>query len=1171
MKDVASKSPAEPKLASASFVGLLVTQFLGSMNDNMFRWLAVPIAKETFGAAASLSLGAICFTLPYLLLASHAGYLADRYSKRTVIVWCKVAEIVLMIFGVMAIYFGNVYLMFLCVSLMGAQSALFSPAKYGIIPEMLPGRLLSKGNGWMGMVTVVSAAVGTVGGNWLYSLNTPSLNEPGDWRSLAPIALAVVGVAIVGTISSLFIQRSAAADLKRAFPINPFVETVHQLRLLGGNIKLMRAALGIGFFWMLASLANLNIDTYVTGQLHLGQMEVGILMAVLVAGVASGSLLAGWLSGGKVELGLVPFGAIGIAVSSLLLFLTGDGVNPLIQDSSRQAYIWSCVWLLGLGMSAGFFDIPLEAYLQDRSPEQSRGSILAASNFITFALIVISSGLFYVLNGVLELSASSIFLIAGLGTIPVIIYVFALLPDATVRFFVWMLSITFYRVRVTGKENIPERGGALLVANHVSWLDGIFLLLVSSRPIRMIAHGPYLQTWGVRWLADKFGVIPINATGGPKAILKSLQTAREALERGELVCIFAEGQITRTGQLLPFQRGIMRIIDGTDAPVVPVYLDELWGSAYSYSGGRFFWKRPKRWPYPVSITFGKPLTDPDDVNVVREAVQNLGVQSVENRKDRDLIPPRQFLRNMRKNRKSLKVVDSTGAQLTAGRLLIGALAFRRMLMREVIKPNEGMVGILLPPTAAGVVSNLAITLMNRVAVNLNYTLSNDDVNYCVDQCQIKHVLTSKLFMMQRPYTLKNAELVYLEELKEKVTKMDKAIAAMQALVLPVSVLERHLGLTKVKPDDLMTVIFTSGSTGEPKGVMLSYHNVGSNAEGADSLYHFRSDDVVLGILPFFHSFGYTLTLWLAMTHEPRMVYHVNPAEAKQIGRLCQKNNVTFIAATPTFLRTYLKRCSPQQFAKLDTVILGAEKMPLDLADAWEEKFGFRPNEGYGTTELSPLVSANVPDRRLRSGEQTAWKEGSVGRPIPGVTGKIIDADTGEKLGVNEEGLLWIKGPNVMLGYLNKPEKTAEVLKDGWYNTGDIGFIDDEGFIHITGRQSRFSKIGGEMVPHIKIEEIIAKFVEDPNDEEGLLNVAVTSVPDEKKGERLVVLHRQLKKTPEEILNALTEANVPNLWLPDKREGFIEVDGIPVLGTGKLDLRSLKQVALERCGSVSVAE
>lgn len=465
-------SETQGGLSSRSFLGLLATQFLGAANDNIFRWVVVLTALDDDARVQALVLGLACFTVPYLLLATAAGYLADRFSKRSVIVGCKVAEVVIMVLGIAAMLAGNAYLLFGVVALMGCQSALFGPSKLGSIPEMLKDKHLSTGNGLMGLTTVVASALGTIIG---YSLSA----EVNIWQ----LATVLIGVAAAGLLTSFFITRLPIANPNREKTLNPITDTYKNLKLLAADVPLMRTALGIAFFWLLASLAQLNINPYGGLVLGLEEKQIGPLLGILVIGVGLGSVLAGIWSGGKVELGIVPLGATGITISSLFLFLAGSSVDPDVAVTAQQAYFWSCVWLFALGASAGLFNVPLVAFLQHHSDVKNRGTILAASNFIAFSFILATSALFYLMQTQLGMSASEVFLVAGLGTIPVIVYVFGLLPTATIRFVVWLLSHTVYRLRIYDSENIPETGGALLVPNHVSWIDGILILLASSRRV----------------------------------------------------------------------------------------------------------------------------------------------------------------------------------------------------------------------------------------------------------------------------------------------------------------------------------------------------------------------------------------------------------------------------------------------------------------------------------------------------------------------------------------------------------------------------------------------------------------------------------------------------------------------------------------------------------------
>jgi acyl-[acyl-carrier-protein]-phospholipid O-acyltransferase/long-chain-fatty-acid--[acyl-carrier-protein] ligase len=538
-------------------------------------------------------------------------------------------------------------------------------------------------------------------------------------------------------------------------------------------------------------------------------------------------------------------------------------------------------------------------------------------------------------------------------------------------------------------------------------------------------------------------------------------------------------------------------------------------------------------------------------------------------KNEPLIPIRQMLRACRTGGNKLKFADSTGMEMTGGRTLTTALVFRRLLHRS-LDANEQNVGLLMPTSVYGVLANLGLALDRRTAINLNYTFSIDTINYCIRRADVKHVITSRKVLERFPDLKIDAELIVMEDVAKKITLLDKLTAVVDAYITPIPLLEWALGLSQVSLDDNVTIIFTSGSTGTPKGAMITHRNIAANV-GA-FFYHIdlKPNDVVLGSLPLFHAYGYTTTFWLPAMSYVKGVYHFNPLEPKKVAEMARTYSCTAFPTTPTFLRSYLRRSQPEDFKTVSAVICGAEKLPGDLIDAWEAKFGIRPAEGYGTTELSPVVATNVPKGR-RADYQNWLREGTIGRPLLNVQARIADPETGTLLPNGTPGMLQIKGENVMKGYFKDPEKTASVIQDGWYSTGDIAAIDDDGFIRLTGRQSRISKIGGEMVPHILIEEEIEKIVNceqgSADSENSEIQIAVSAVPDERKGERLIILHRELHIQPAEICKRLQQEGLPNLWIPSAHD-FYQVEAIPLLGTGKLDLLAVKQLAAELAAAVS---
>jgi acyl-[acyl-carrier-protein]-phospholipid O-acyltransferase/long-chain-fatty-acid--[acyl-carrier-protein] ligase len=751
----------------------------------------------------------------------------------------------------------------------------------------------------------------------------------------------------------------------------------------------------------------------------------------------------------------------------------------------------------------------------------------------------------------------------GLAALAALVAVGLLRPYWLLRAFLWLLTHTVYRVRALGAANVPARGGALLVCNHVSYIDWLLLLAAQRRFIRFVMFAGYARKWGLRHLVRWAGVIPIDGAGGPRAIVKSLRRASDALARGELVCIFAEGRLTRTGFMLPFHRGFEQIVKNCAAPIIPVCLDQVWGSIFSYYHNRLIWKLPNEIPYHVTVAFGPALPADTRAADVRQAIQSLSADCAIARADRRKPVHRQFVRMAAHHPFRPCLADSTskGRDLNYGKTLAGAACLARALCP--VLGDDPMIGIWLPPGIAGALANIAVGLLGKTSVNLNYSSSPEVVQSALRQSGSRHVLTAGRFTHRVKLDPgPGVESIDLEEILKKITTFQKFRAYLAAILLPGFVLERWvLGLRGHKLDDLATIIFSSGTTGEPKGVMLTHGNIAANAESMIQATGINHLDRLLGVLPFFHSFGYTVTLWAPLQVGASAVYHADPRQAKEIGELCRTYRCTVYLSTATFLRFCLKKCEPKDFESIRILVCGAEKLPQSLAQSFKEKFGVLPLEGYGCTELSPAAAANMPDVELDGYRQVCNKPGTIGQPLPGVAARVVNPETMQPLPVGEEGLLLIRGPNVMKGYLGKPEMTAQVIRDGWYVTGDMGRIDSDGFITLTGRLSRFAKVGGEMVPLERVEEVLHEVLGT-----GERVGAVTCVPDESRGERLVVLYLELKLAETGLavpawLSKLNGQGLPNLWVPSPRD-FYPVPEMPLLGSGKLDLKRVKDLATE---------
>lgn len=731
-----------------------------------------------------------------------------------------------------------------------------------------------------------------------------------------------------------------------------------------------------------------------------------------------------------------------------------------------------------------------------------------------------------------------------------------------------LICAPLYRIRKLNIDAIPEKGGVLLFANHMSYVDVIILGLSSNRPIRFLSWAGFERVPVLSWFMRTMHTIPVS----PARAKDGIQTAVEALRKGQVVCIFPEGGITRNGSLRPFQGGFKLIASRAGVPVVPVYIDGLWRSVFSYRHKKAFWKMPKLSPLPVTVLAGEPFRmgkNPGDkrVSEARQALLELGYRAFSMRKE---FQQKHIAETIFEAAAShpfrIGIIDHSRERmvLKRGILMAAAYCLARRIRRQV---REHRVGIVLPAGTPGVLANYAVSLAGKIPVNLNFTLGRAQVEACLQKAKIRTMITVAPMKKQIedrlpefPWTKSQIDILTW---MKNINRSEIILAFLELILLPKFITKRLWRIPTKGGDREAALLFTSGSSGMPKAAVISHRNIIANVTQIEDYEILPPKTRLLCNLPIFHCFGFTVLLWFAGTQDIVAVTTPSPLDYQKNLMAIEKEKLTAMFSTPTFLRSYLKKATPEQMKSLYLAVAGAEKSPDGFAKAWEEKF---PNshylDGYGMTEASPVVSANKPDVPVKNGEpgevHVGTKPGAVGILFPGMSAKVVNVDDDSLCDFNEPGMLYLKGPNIFPGYLNDDGVPVPATdEEGWYKSGDIVSMDESGFITIRGRLSRFSKIGGEMVPHGTIEETISKVLELDIEQ---LQIAISARPDPAKGEQIVLLTTIADLNLSDLCKKLSAAGLANLWLP--REMKV-IEKIPVLGTGKLDLKACAAMAAEK--------
>ena len=1102
--------------------------------------------------------------LPFILLLSPAGFLSDTLTKTNVMRKAAWAAVGLCLIIVISYYMGWFWLAFAMTFLLAAQSAIYSPAKFGYIKQMFGKERLGEANGVVSALSIIAILTGI----FVFSIffetfyTREATTKAGILQAIAPVGWILLATSIVELVMMYRLPDDPQdATAQASIPKFPWKHMAtgklfyDDLAPLRNSRPILLSVIGLSTFWAVGQVMLATFPAFFKTQTGIeNTIALQGILACSGIGIAMGSVLAGKLSKDHIELGLLPVGAAGIAAG--LFFL------PTVVDPIIAAFVFFII-----GFSGGIFIVPLNASIQFQAKENELGKTLAANNWVQNVTMLSFLGLNVGLS-ILGLSSKvQLQLIAVVAFIGCA-YTLWQLPQSFARLIITFLLTRHYRVSIEGIKNMPSQGGVLLLGNHVSFIDWAIIQLASPRPVRFVMIKHIYDRWYLTWFFDLFGCIPIEQ--GPRS-RKTLDDIALLLDKGEVVCLFPEGTVSRTGHLAEFRPGFEKSAQQTqtDVKIIPFYLQGLWGSSFSRSSEKL-----KKAPRPTSkrdlvISFGQPIAKDSHAEQAKKAIFDLSINSWNHYVnglpsiDKQWIDAAKFHGN-----KSL-IADSSGVRLTG----IQALAASTLLankLKNKITLNKN-IGVLLPPAAGSVLINMALLQQGKTLVNMNYTSSLAVLQSALKQADITTIVGSTRFntkLKARGIDLtelfENVQFIDADTLKEQTTLSEKISHYLMCRLLPARIIK--LLTCKVdSPQDTAAILFSSGSEGTPKGICLSHQNIMANVKQTASVLNMEANDVIFGNLPLFHAFGLTVTQFLPLLESVPVVYHPDPTDALTCAKTIAKNQATIMFGTSTFFRLYCKnkKVHPLMLQSLRTVVSGAEKLNADVRAAFNTKFAIDIYEGYGATETTPVASVNIPDKlslqdfRVQLGHKT----GSVGMPLPGTSCKIVDIHSHEELPTGEAGMILVGGSQVMQGYLNQPEKTAEVItlinNQRWYITGDKGYIDTDGFLFIQDRYSRFAKIGGEMVSLSMVEASYRDAVQ------ALLQIddfelAAANIPDDKKGEKIVVLSTvQLNKQfTSEQLNGF---GLNNLAIAS---AYYLVDALPKLGTGKMDLTALKKLAKE---------
>jgi acyl-[acyl-carrier-protein]-phospholipid O-acyltransferase/long-chain-fatty-acid--[acyl-carrier-protein] ligase len=1126
------------------FLPLFITQFFGAMNDNLLKNALVMLVTYRIAVASGgnaqilVTLAAGLFILPFFLFSATAGQLADKYDRAALTRIIKIAEICIMAVASVGFVLQSEGLLLAALFGMGVHSTFFGPIKYALLPQHLAEDELLPGNAYIEAGTFLAILLGTILGGLL-------ILQP---HGIVLVCTALLAVAVAGYAASRRIP--AAAGSEPGLRINPnlWAETWRIVGYARADKQIFLCILGISWFWLVGGTLVAEFAPFVRDVLHAGPAVVTLLLTVFSVGIGVGSFLCNRLLRGHIQSTYVPLAALAITVFGVDLYFASRFFAPAAGGvlTASQFLVLPRAWrvladLFLMAVAGGVYIVPLYAIMQHRSSARHRARVIAANNVLNAVFMVAAAVLTIVLLS-LHFTIPQVFLLVALANLLVAAYICRLLPDDLLRSLARGVLGLCFRVEVRGMEHYTQaRDRVLIVANHTSFLDAALIAAFLPEKITFAVNTYIARVWWMQPFLSLVDALPLDPAN-PLAT----KVLIDLLKKGARCMIFPEGRITVTGALMKIYEGPGMIADKSGAILLPIRIEGAQYTIFSRLKG----KVRIRWFPKITLTILPPheFNIPDEIKGrKRRQVASAQLYDVMSEMMFDSSDYRRTLFDVfitaRKihGRRQIIAEDIERKPMNYGQFLLRCFALGRVLRRMF--PGQQILGILLPNSSVTAVTFFALQAFGKTPAMINFSAGGAQMVLACEMARVRTVLTSRRFVKMGKLeaaigTLTEAGIgvAYLEDIGASVRAWDKGFGLL-ASWFPATVHGRTG--RGAAADDPAVVLYTSGSEGAPKGVALSHANILANCSQLASRIDFGPQDKVLNVLPMFHAFGLTGGTLLPILNGIKTFYYPSPLHYRIVPELIYDTNATVMFGTDTFLSAYARFANPYDMNSIRYIFAGAEKLKEETRRVYADKYGVRVLEGYGATETSPVMSINTPMQN---------RTGSVGRLLPGISWRLEPV-----AGIDDGGQLFVKGPNVMLGYF-KADAPGQIQPppEGWYDTGDIVAMDEQGFIFIKGRTKRFAKIGGEMVSLSAVEAAVSRLWPDHAH-------AVVNVPDAKKGEQIVLLTDYQAATRDELVRFLRTEKMTELAAPRR---VMVVVAVPVLGTGKADYQKAKAMALE---------